>query len=315
MISVNMIGIFQRTVRDEKIKAIEEFRSGSWIYVESPSDEEVAELARDFSLSADLLRDGTDPYEVPRMETEGGAIYLFARTPYKGDDEVTTVPLLIVIGADFFITLSKERHPFFRKMVSGGADFHTSQKTAMLTLVFSEILSLYNESLTSIRRQVRIASGRVEDISNNDISKFLLFEGVINDFLAALIPTNAILSNLLSGKAPKELIKLYDADHDLIEDLFLGSAQTIELSKSSLKTIVNIREAYSTIMTNNLNRTMKLLTALTVILTIPTFISGFFGMNVRVPLADFSYGFWAIVFFSIVVSGATLYFFLKKKWF
>lgn len=310
-----MIGVFQRTIRDEKIKAIPEFRSGSWIYVESPTDEEVATLAQDFTLSADLLRDGTDPYEVPRMEVEGSAIYLFTRTPFKGDDGVTTVPLLIVLGPDFFLTLSKERHPFFRKMIAGGVDFFTSQKTAMLIHVFSEILGLYNESLTSIRRQVRIVSSHIEEITNEDISRFLSFEGVINDFLAALIPSNAILSNLLSGKTPKEIIKLFEADHDLIEDLLLGSAQTIELCKSSLKTIVNIRGAHSTIMTNNLNRTVKLLTALTVILTIPTFISGFFGMNVKVPFEGETTGFWMVVVVTIIVSASVFFLFQKKRWF
>lgn len=310
-----MIGIFQRTVRDEKMKAVEEFRSGSWIYVESPTDEEILKLAEDFSLNADLLRDGIDPYEVPRMEIDGDAIYLFTRTPYKTDDEITTVPLLVVLGSDFFLTLSKERHPFFRKMVSGGMDFYTSQKTAMLIRVFSEMLSLYNESLTNIRRQVRIASGRIEEITNNDITKFLSFEGAINDFLAALVPTNAILSTLLSGKAPKDLIKLYEADRDLVEDLFLENAQTIELCKSSLKTIVNIREAHSTILTNNLNRTMKLLTALTVVLTIPTFISGFFGMNVGVPFEGEAIGFWIVMAVTIIVSGLVFYLFQKKRWF
>ncbi len=311
-----MISIFQRTIRDEKVNAIEEFRSGSWIYVESPTMEELANIAKDFELEEDLLKDGCDPYEVPRMEVEKNAIYLYTRVPVKTNNEITTAPLLIVLGVDFFLTISNERYNFFRKMISQGSDFFTSQKTAMLIYVISEILGIYNESLTNIRRQVRIVSDHIEEIKNDDIVKFLDFEGIINDFLSALIPTSAILSNLLSGKAPKDLIKLYEADQDLIEDLFLYSTQTIELCKSSLKTIVNIREAYSIIMTNNLNRAIKLLTALTIIVALPTLVTSIFGMNVRFPFPEGSFMvFWGIVIVMIGSVGFTAYFFIKKNWF
>lgn len=311
-----MISIFQRTIRDEKVNAIEEFRSGSWIYVESPTQEELSKVAKDFELEEDLLKDGCDPYEVPRMEVEKNAIYIYTRVPVKTNNEITTAPLLIVLGVDFFLTISNDRHSFFRKMISQGNDFFTSQKTAMLIHVFSEILGIYNESLTNIRRQVRVVSDHIEQIKNDDIVKFLNFEGIINDFLSALIPTGTILSDLLSGKAPKDLIKLYEADQDSIEDLFLYTTQTIELCKTSLKSIVNIREAYSIIMTNNLNRAIKLLTALTIIVAIPTLITSMFGMNVKFPFSGESLMvFWVIVVIMLGSVGFTAFFFVKKNWF
>ena len=311
-----MISIFQRTIRDERINAIEEFRSGSWIYAEAPTDEELEKLAKDFELEKDLLKDGCDPYEVPRMEIEKNAIYLYTRAPIKTNNELTTAPLLIVLGVDFFLTISNERHNFFRKIISQGTDFYTSQKTAMLIHIISEILGIYNEGLTNIRRQVMIVSDHIEEIKNDDIAKFLSFEGIINDFLSALIPTSTILSNLLSGKAPKDLIKLYEADQDSIEDLFLYTSETVEQCKSSLKAITNIREAYSIIMTNNLNRAIKLLTALTIIVAIPTLVTSLFGMNVRMPLSDTSsLSFWIIFIMMFAASGLMIYFFTRKKWF
>jgi magnesium transporter len=77
---------------------------------------------------------------------------------------------------------------------------------------------------------------------------------------------------------------------------------------------VNIREAYSTIMTNNLNRIIKLLTALTIVLTIPMVVSGFFGMNVPVPLSDSPYGFFAMIGVSVVISVGLFYLLKKNKW-
>jgi len=92
----------------------------------------------------------------------------------------------------------------------------------------------------------------------------------------------------------------------------LSNKQLIELSDDSIRTIVNIREAYSTIMTNNLNRVIKLLTSVTVILTVPTMIASIYGMNVNIPFADKPWAFFAILLFMIVVTGFLLFAFIRE---
>ena len=79
-------------------------------------------------------------------------------------------------------------------------------------------------------------------------------------------------------------MRLYEEDEDLIEDLTLGINELIELTKSRLTTIKNVRDAYSTITANNLNRVIKMLTSLTIIITIPTIVSSIYGMNVAVAV-------------------------------
>jgi magnesium transporter len=96
-----------------------------------------------------------------------------------------------------------------------------------------------------------------------------------------------------------------------VEDIFLSNGQLIETVRSTLRYVVNIRDAYSNIMTHDLNRVMKILTALTIILTIPTMIFSFYGMNVNLP--DFSY--FGISIFTLVVSAFVFLIFLKKRWF
>src|SRR4030042_71073 len=152
----------------------------------------------------------------------------------------------------------------------------------------------------------------MEKIGNKDIVQFVNFEGVINDFLAALVPTNTILNNLLNSTASRRLLELYEEDKDLIEDLFLSNNQLIELCKANLKTIVNIREADSTIMTNNLNRVIKFFTALTIILTVPMIASSFYGMNINLPFAEHPMAFWGILITTLVVSFILLAIFFRK---
>ena len=244
------------------------------------------------------------------MEIEDNVKYIFTRVPYSEDQQTLTAPLLIAVGKDFLITVSQKTLPFLTKFSSGALDFNTTQKTKLFLQIFFQIISTYNTSLTDISRRIRQMSIRLEKIGNKDIVQFVTFEGILNDFLAALVPTNTILKNLLSGK----FLKLYEDDKDLTEDLFLSSGQIIESCRANLKNIVNIRESYSTIMTNNLNRVIKLLTALTIILTVPTIIASFYGMNVPLPFADSPLAFFWTVGATIIISTFLLVVFIKNRW-
>ena len=103
-------------------------------------------------------------------------------------------------------------------------------------------------------------------------------------------------------------------DEDLIEDLQLSASELIELTKSRLKTIQNIREAYNTIATNNLNSVFKRLTSIAIFMAIPTIVGGLYGMNVDLPLATNPNAFWYILVFTFTVMLAFVLFFKRKKW-
>jgi len=308
-----MVNYYFKSVRDEQLKKIGKFKTGSWIYVEDPDKKELSQLAKKLSLEAGHLTDSTDPYEVPRLEIEKEAVYIFTRIPFSLEnkiEKITTVPLLVVISNNFIMTICQKPLYFIDKFLEGNIDFSTTQKTKLFLLIFSQINSSYNRNLTRIIRQVRTISIHLENIKNHDIVQFVMFEAVLNDFLSALNPTNNILKQLLSGK----ILKLYENDKDLTEDLFLSNNQLIERSQMNLNIISNIRNAYSTIMTNNLNRVIKFLTALTIILNVPMIISSFYGMNVALPLAGSPLAFWQISSFTLIITLILLLIFSKNRW-
>ena len=308
-----MVNYYFKSVRDEQLKKIGKFKTGSWIYVEDPDKKELSQLAKKLSLEAGHLTDSTDPYEVPRLEIEKEAVYIFTRIPFSLEnkiEKITTVPLLVVISNNFIMTICQKPLYFIDKFLEGNIDFSTTQKTKLFLLIFSQINSSYNRNLTRIIRQVRTISIHLENIKNHDIVQFVMFEAVLNDFLSALNPTNNILKQLLSGK----ILKLYENDKDLTEDLFLSNNQLIERSQMNLNIISNIRNAYSTIMTNNLNRVIKFLTALTIILNVPMIISSFYGMNVSLPLAGSPLAFWQISSFTLIITLILLLIFSKNRW-
>ena len=130
---------------------------------------------------------------------------------------------------------------------------------------------------------------RSQDVGNEDFIDFVVIEDELNEFLSAMLPTTAILRRLMLGRH----IPLFADDEDLVEDLLLNNEQSIEGCRSNVKSIVNIREAYATITSNNLNRTMKVLTAATMLIALPNVFFGMYGMNIDLPFQKevWAYGF------------------------
>lgn len=274
-----MIQYYLRSIKDATIQEVEELKPGVWVHAEKPTDEELSSIAKLCELDESLLRDAVDVNEVPRLEVEEGSVYIYTRVPFKGEEP--TMPLLIVVGKNNLVTIAPQAFSFFDKIQAGSVEFVTTQKAKCVVQLFSLIVSLYQNALTRIQKRVRLERVQLERANTQTIIQFLAYENTLNDYLSALVPTSAILNNLLAGKH----LHFFEEDQDLVEDLQLAVGQLIESARANLKTIVNVRESYGIIMTTRLNETMRLLTSLTVLFTVPTMITSFFGMNIDLPLA------------------------------
>ncbi len=306
-----MIEIYQKTIKSSALAKIDSCKPGSFIYALSPTKEELEKMSQDFNLDLGLLNDAVDPNEVPRMEYRNNIAYIFTRVPIHENGGAITMPILIILSETYLALITKHQPPFMETFLQEKIDFCTTQKIKMFTQIFSEINSLYYNFLNEINKKARhIISLNPHRIDNEDILRLVKYENMLNDFLSALIPTNTILQNILSGK----FFKLFPEDQDLIEDMFLLNGQLLELSKSNLHTIESIRSGYSTILSNNLNRIMKILTAWTIILTIPTMVSSFFGMNIALPLQDHPLAFFLVIMICLISCTGVIWFFTKSKW-
>jgi magnesium transporter len=115
--------------------------------------------------------------------------------------------------------------------------------------------------------------------------------------LSALIPTNATLRRLLLGR----YMPLFEEDQDIVEDLLLNNEQSIEACNSNLKSVANIRDAYSSISANNLNRTIKILTIATVMIAIPNLFFSMYGMNIDLPFQHHPSFFPVLIIFNVLL--------------
>ncbi|HHH12436.1 MAG TPA: magnesium transporter CorA family protein, partial [Candidatus Moranbacteria bacterium] len=259
------------------------------------------------------LKDALDPHEVPRVETENEITYVFARVPRDGGEtQMATTPVLIALGETFILTVSAEEVSFLDRFSSGALDFYTTQKVKLFIQFFSAITSVYNRRLTTMAKRVRAMNAACLTATNRDIANFAEMEKILNDYLAALLPMGRLLAKLLGGGVRR--LYFHPTDEELVEDLLIDIRQLEEVCHGTLKYLIGIRTAHATIVANNLNNTMKMLAALTVVLTVPTIIASFFGMNVPVPFSDSPSSFAGVVVATMLFMLLIVLLFRRKRW-
>jgi len=296
-----MIKYYYKSLRKSQAEELDAYRRGTWVYVEAPTEQELEQLVSKFNLVPGHIADALDEDEMPRLEKEGDQTYIFVRYAYRNaESELVTMPLLFIFSDDLVITISLAHLPPIDRFLGGKIEFATTQRAKLVLQILHEIVEQYDAFINNTSKQIKLIRSRLRghEISNQDFVDFVLIEDELNEFLAALMPTNATLRRLLRGR----YIPLFEEDQDLIEDLLLNNEQSIEACNSNIKSIVNIREAYSSISSNTLNRTMKLLTAATVLITLPNVVYGMYGMNVELPFQHSPWAYAALMLISIGIS-------------
>jgi len=307
-----MITYYFRTIKDTELKVLDEPRTGVWVHVESPTAVEIAELTKRFGLDEDILEDAQDFFEVPRLERSMGAAYFFTRYPYHDDKEGSdTAPLLIVMGESFVVTIALRPVPALEKLINGKLDIVTTQKTKLFIHIMTTITSVFGAELIRLRKSVHKDRVKLRQIGTKEIERLVQYESRLNGIVGALIPTNTWLQTVTKGS----YIQLYSDDVADMQDLIIDNTQVVESAKSVLKTIQNIRAGFEAIMSARLNNALRILTVLTILLTVPLVVASLYGMNVDLPMQENSLAFVLIILINIAIVMALVVLFKKKHWF
>lgn len=303
-----MILYYYKSIAVAQTIKTKKFIKGCLVLCTNPTDTQINKLNLLTKVDKDFILDSLDPFEVPRYEVEDNIPYIFIRFPITTpDSEVLTVPAVICICPNCVVISSAQNIPDLNIFL--GLNINTTQKTKFVLNFLLFIDSLYKKNIHSISKKIMNYSRNIENIDTKEIIRFVKFEYLLNLFLSSLLPTTLVLERLLQSKR----LNYVEEEKDLVEDLLLSNNQLVEICKQNNRFIVNIRNAYTNILTNNLNKVIKVLTAFTLIFTIPTFIASFFGMNVPLPFEKDSNGFLIIFIFILVVTSITAYLFFKKK--
>lgn len=305
-----MITHYFKTLKDSELKTLETVRTGVWTHVVAPTVEELEKLVGEYGLDETIVSDIHDFFEVPRMEKSGNATYFFTRYPFdEKDEDIDTAPLLIVVGESFVLTVAQREVPQFKVFISGKVEIQTTQKAKFFIQIMDVLTKSYEYELVHLRKSVHSDRTRLRKIGNREIERLVNYEHELNDMIASVVPTNAWLQQVTTGN----YMQLFNEDVELMEDLMIANSQLVDSARSVLKTIQNVRTATEAILTNKLNTTIRTLTILTIILTIPTIVASLYGMNVPLPLAGNPMAFWMILVLIVVMIMGVVITFKKSE--
>ena len=311
-----MINIYYTDSDNGNTKLVKDYIKGSWINMISPSEEEIKEVCDNLNIKDDFIKYSLDYEEKARIDIEDDGTMLFiVDIPIiekENDSEIyTTMPIgMIVVRDDYFITVSLKNNSIIKEIENKVyKNIVTYKKSRLIFQILYQNAATFLNLLKRISKETEIAESVLKSsMKNKELLKLLNLEKSLVYFTTSLKSNEVVMEKTLRGK----IIKLYDEDEDLLEDAIIENKQAIEMSKIYSDILNGTMDAYASIISNNLNGVMKFLTSITIILSIPTMVASFWGMNVEVPMQNNKLGFLIIMIFS-VLSAIIAMIWLKKK--
>ena len=312
-----MLKIYSTDVETNQLQEIKEFKKGSWINLVNPSENEIKKVCESINIQEDFIRDALDYEEKARIDSEedDNTILFVLDVPIieKGEDNdiYTTMPLgMIVVRDDFFITVSLRKNKIIEDFEKRKIrNFQTYKKTRFIFQIFYLNASYYLTYLKQINKETEIAEYILKNsMKNKELLKLLSLEKGLVYFATSLKSNEMVMEKTMRGK----IVKLYEDDEDILEDSIIENRQAIEMAQIYTNILNGTMDAYASIISNNLNGVMKFLTSITIVLAIPTMISSFWGMNVKLPFENSNIGFIIMVAIAVALTlGVTWW--LKRK--
>ena len=312
-----MLKIYNTDIETGNIEEIKEFQKGSWISLVNPSEAEIKKVCESLEIEEDLIRDPLDFEEKARIEVEeeDNTILFVVDVPiierHEENEIYSTMPLgMIVVRDDFFITVSLRKNriieDFEKRKIK---NFQTFKKSRFIFQILYLNSSYYLNHLKQINKETEIAEYILKNsMRNKELLKLLNLEKSLVYFTTSLKSNEVVMEKTMRGK----IIKLYEDDEDILEDAITENKQAIEMAKIYTDILNGTLDAYASIISNNLNGVMKTLTAITIVLAVPTMISSFWGMNVPVPFQYNKFGFLIMITLAIVITLLVTWW-LKKR--
>jgi len=305
-----MLEIYFKTVRDIEFKPIQEFRPGSWIYAKEATQDDLVKIAEITGLELLDIRDSLDRYELPRIERIGDNIVCFTRHPSEIEFGLYTDTLTIILTNAYVIAISPGRSEIIEHLIASSTSLGTTQKAKLILHILLKISVDYTANIKRVRHTILDHEKSMKVIDNTAISLLTRNEEILNQYLTSLIP----MRNTLKAIAEGRYITLHEKDADLLQDLMIAIYQSEDVCGVNIKSIRSLRDSCQIIFTNDVNRTIKLLTALTIVFHIPTIVASVYGMNIQIPLQKSPLAFLYFIAITIIFSFVAVILFRRKRW-
>lgn len=313
-----MIRIFK--TEEGMIHQKDEAESGCWIALTNPTATEILEIAEAYEIDPDHLKAPLDEEERSRIETEDTYSLVLVDIPgieeRNEKDWYITIPMGIIMTEDVIVTVCLEDTPVLTAFMDGRVkNFYTYMKTRFILQILYKNASLFLQYLRIIDKKSEVVEGTLhKSQKNKELIELLELEKSLVYFTTSLRSNEVVFEKLLRS----EKIKKYPEDTELLEDVIIENKQAIEMSNIYSGILSGTMDAFASVISNNLNIVMKFLATITIVLSIPTMVASFYGMNVNtagVPFASSPYGFVVVIGFAAILSILVAIIFSKKNLF
>ncbi len=298
---------------DGRIEEIEKYEQGCWVNCISPEDDEVQYLLDFFKIPPELMRSALDEEESSHIDSEDGTTLIIIDAPMveKVNQNITysTMPIAIMITDKNVITVALSENSVLSEFSEGVVkNVITAYKTHFVLHIMLRMATKYLQYLKQIDKiNNRIERELRRSAQNKELHQLLDIEKSLVYFSSSLKADELTLEKIMRGR----YIKLYDEDQDLLEDVLIEIKQAVDMAAIHLNILTGTMDVFASIISNNLNVIMKIQASLTLLVSVPTVISGFYGMNIVTGLPVDN-----LWWFPVVLSGVLMiimYFILKKK--
>ena len=297
-----------------KLKTLDTIENGSWINIVAPSDEELILISKKTGVNLDLLKSALDDEETSRIEIEDDALLVIVDIPFTEmeDNSLTydTYPLSIIHTEKQIITVCLKNSKILtdfanQKMKS----FYTFKKSRFILQILNRISTYYLIYLRQIDKKSLMIEKRLhKSMKNRELIQLHSLEKSLVYFSTSLKANEITLEKMLK----LELMQKYEEDKDVLEDVIIENKQAIEMTEIYSNILASTMDFFASVISNNLNIVMKVLASVTILLAIPTIVSGIYGMNIDyLPFSNGPHSF-AIVM-TIIAGIATLVAFILYK--
>lgn len=303
---------------DRKIHEEEKILDGVWISMVNPSVSEGQIVAQELNVDIEDVLAALDEEESSRIELQDGYTLILVDIPSTEirheKESYTTIPLGIILTQDHIVTVCTEDTPVLQAFLNNRVrDFSTKKKIRFVYQILYRISVLYQSNLRIIDKKRTEIEERVGDVTEErDLIALHELESTLVYFATSLRSNSVVLDRLTRYKR----LEQYPEDKELLGDVIIENQQAIEMTNIYRDIINGTRELMSSVIDNRLNNVMKILTSITIVMAIPTVISGLYGMNVNtqgMPFANNEFGFTIVCIVTLVVSILTMFVLHKKN--
>ncbi len=298
-----MLSYYRRENETKKLELISSYEKGCWISVINPAPEELRQLAEEFGLDKDLLADGLDEHELPRWEIDEKKTYLFVKALLGEAKSPGT--LLIIFGSKLFLTISKSEPAFFNLLSGSRTEIDPSQEISAVLRLLNLINLDLEKKVIEIVKVVQRQRKTTLKLDEKAMLQLLHQEDFLNNLISTYYYTNLLYPKMM------KFLALGETEKAELKDLMIETTQGLNLCRTSLKKISNLRDHYNIFLSTKLNRKIKVLTIFTIFINIPAAISSLYGMNLVLPFQNNSLAFYYVMLL-VALSWIGFFYFMRK---